>query len=167
MLKWCSAEYKKGYSASSPAVQPCLASSVLLNLMAAWCLMGHGVPKCVDWNLGRSLHWSVFVTLGYKSSSSSYNSPVAASKDSFRLPEARGDSGHVCVAWWRVLRCVVASPALRLVKSHSSAPAVPRAVMSPSCSCSAPGDGDSGWARCLPTHLPAGLLRSLSLPKFL
>lgn len=73
--------------------------------MAVWYLIGHWVPKYMDRNLCRSLHWSVFVTFIPKSSSSSSNSPVVACKDFFRLPKAHGGSGHVCIARWRVLLC--------------------------------------------------------------
>ena len=41
LLKWCNAKYKKGYSASSPAIQLRLAMCVLLNLMAVCYLVGH------------------------------------------------------------------------------------------------------------------------------
>lgn len=93
-FKWCNAKYKKGYSAFSPAIQLRLAICVLLNLMAVCCLIRHRVPKSMDQNLCGSSRWSLFLTLRYKSGSSSENSPAVACKDLLRLPEARGDPGR-------------------------------------------------------------------------
>lgn len=88
--------------------------------MAVWYLIGHWVPKCMDWNPCRSLHWSVFLTLRYKSSSSSKNSPAVACKGFLRPPEARGDLGHICIAQQWVLLCGLSRATALLLRCRQS-----------------------------------------------